>query len=481
MGKGYTPNNRYYQIKPVFETVLSVLFGILAGFHLLFTMSIYVMGTRNYQTALKVDRYLALIAVAALIAYVILMTTRYRLFAKSEMVSRVKTVFIGGNLWLTVLFVWYLVCCIVLSADMGGRIFAMNDRFLLDVFISFFVLYMFPRDRKVFDWFIHGLMLINTVFMLWVLYNNFKLNILTVPGGQIGMTEGYSLVIACNRNTTGAFASVFLMLALFMVSTKKGVVRALYIVAAIIQLFPLYLSNSRTPYIACTVALAAAGFFMMWRKYTGKYRILLSLGVGLLCGGGFYFLRYGVMALYEGVTHLGEQLGKSISDAARDSDLTNTGGRTREWKASLKAIVLSSRAFMVGVTPARVEEIIGYVRNVNNNANYAHNQFLQMAVAFGVPGLAMYCIWLTKLAKQCWEVAFKGRYWMLSFLVLMLVLSNLMESYLVAYFYFCGSVFFLVCGMIKAEADELAVPVQNKPQKTAAKIKKAASGKKKKK
>ncbi len=481
MGKGYTQNNSYYQIKPVFEKVLCVLFGILAGFHLLFTMSIYVMGTQNYLTSLKVDRYLALIAVAALIAYVILMTTRYRLFAKKEVVAHVKNVFTGANLWLTILFVWYLVGCTVWCASMGGQIFTMNDRFLLDVFISFFVLYMFPWDRKVLDWFIHVLMLVNTVFMVWVLYNNFKLNILTVPGGQIGMTETYSLVIACNRNTTGAFAAVFLMLALFMISTKKGVVRALYIVAAVIQLFPLYLSNSRTPYIACTAVLALAGFFMTYRKYTGKYRIPLSLGVGLLCGAGFYFLRYGVIGIYDGVTHLSEQLGTSLSDAVRDSDLTNTSGRMGYWKASLQAIVLSNQTFMVGVTPARVEEILGYVRNIENNAGYTHNQFLQMAVAFGVPVLAMYCVWLAKLAKQCWQVAFKGRYWMLSCMVLMLVLSNLMESYLVAYFYFCGGVFFLVCGMVKVEADELAVPVQNIPQKTADRKKKAASGKKKKK
>lgn len=481
MGKGYSQNNSYYQVKPVFEKALRVLFSILAAFHLLFTMGIYVMGVQNYQTALKVDRYLALIAIAALIAYVILMTTRYRLFAKNEVVSRVKSVFTGSNLWVTILFIWYLVGCTVLCASMGGKIFAMNDRFLLDTFISFFVLYMLPWDRRVLDWFIHILMLVNTVFMLWVLYNNFKLNILTVPGGQIGMTAGYSLVIACNRNTTGAFAAVFLMLALYMISIKKGIVRALYIVAAVIQLFPLYLSNSRTPYIACTAVLAIAGFFMMQRKYTGKYRIPLSLGVGLLCGAGFYFLRYAVMGLYDGITHLSEQLGTALSDAVRDSDLTNTSGRIGYWKASLKAIVLSNQSFMIGVTPARVEEILGYVRNMENNAGYTHNQFLQMAVAFGVPGLAMYCVWLVKTAKQCWTVVSKGRYWMLSCMILMLVLSNIMESYLVAYFYFCGSVFFLVCGMVKAEAEELAVPVQNKPQKTSDKKKKASSGKKKKK
>lgn len=467
----------YYQVKPIFDKVLAVLFGILAMFHLLFTMGIYVMGAEYQWVALKVDRYLALTAVAALVVYVILMLTKYRLHAKKTILSYIKQIFSGGNLWITMLFLWYLLTCVFWGTQIGGKIFKMNDRLLLDVFISFFVLYMFPWDRRVYDWFIHILMLVDTVFMIWVLYNNFKLNILTVPGGQIGMSKEYSLVIACNRNTTGAFAAVFLMLALYMVSTKKGVVRGAYIIAALIQLFPLYLSNSRTAYLACVIAIAAAGFFLGQRVYTRKYKVVVSLGCALLCGAVVYALKYGVAALFNSITHLGEHID---ADAIRDVDLTDTSGRIPIWIAAVKAMFLSSWNFMLGVTPARVEGILGYLQNKENYMLYTHNQFLQIGVAFGIPGLIFYCGWLVKTAKQCWKVAMNGRYWMVACTVLMLVVANLTESYLIAYFYFCGSVFFLVCGMIRAEAAELDAPVQNKPQKAAGK-KKAASGKKNKK
>ena len=109
--------------------------------------------------------------------------------------------------------------------------------------------------------------------------------------------------------------------------------------------------------------------------------------------------------------------------------------------------------------------MLGYMQNIENYALYTHNQFLQMGVAFGVPGLLFYCLWLLKTAKQCWKVAFKGRYWMIACTILMLVVANLTESYLVAYFYFCGVVFFLLCGMIKTEAAELDASDPPKPQR----------------
>ena len=478
MIKDESQTNSYYKVKPILEKVLGVVFGVLAAFHLLFTMSNYVMGNDYRIIALKVDSYLALVAVLALAVYVIIMMTQYRLHAKNTIIPHIKQIFSGVNLWVTILFIWYLVGCTALSASLGSNIFKMNDWLLLDTFISFFVLYMFPWDRRAYDWFIHMLMLVETVFMVWVLYNTFKLNILKVPGGQIGMSRDYSLVIACNRNTTGAFAAVFLMLALYMISAQKGVVRGAYIVAALIQLFPLYLSNSRTAYLACVIAVAAAGFFLVQRVYTGKHKIILALGCGLLCGAVIFFLKYGIMALFDAVTHLSERLG-SNGDGIRDINLLNTSGRIPIWKASVKAMILSTESFMVGVTPARVEGILGYVQNKENYSLYTHNQFLQMGVAFGVPGLAVYCGWLLKTAKQCWKVAFHGRYWMLACMVLMLVVSNLMESYLVAYFYFCGSVFFLVCGMVKAEAAELSLSKQTIPQTKAKGSKKEQNKKRK--
>lgn len=476
MKKENSYESKYYQVKPIFDKTLSVLFGILAMFHLLFTMSIYVMGSKYQLIALKVDRYLALTAIAALVVYIVLMMTKYRLHTKNTIIPYIKQIFSGTNLWVTLLFIWYLLSCVFWGTQMGGKIFKINDRLLMDVVISFFVLYMFPWDKRAYDWFVHTLMLVNTVFMLWVLYNVFSLNVLKVPGGRIYMSKQYSLSIACNRNSTGAFAAVFLMLALCMISMKKGIVRGAYIIAALIQLFPLYLSNSRTAYLACVIAIAAAGFFLVQRVYNGKCKLILSLGCAVLCGAIVYGLKYGVFSLYNSMMPLNEHLD---TDGIRDVDLLNTSGRLPIWKAAVKAMFLSSRNFMLGVTPARVEGMLGYLQNIENYMMYTHNQFLQVGVAFGIPGLIIYCVWLLKTAKQCWKVALKGRFWMVACTILMLVAANLTESYLIAYFYFCGSVFFLVCGMVKAEATELSVSVQNKPLKFEKK-KKAMSGKKKK-
>lgn len=465
------PYSSFVSFKSRCEKALSAVFGAWAVFHLLFTMGKYVIGREHNLTALKIDRYMGLAAVLLVAVYVILLITKYQKYAKSTLGSYLRYIFSGGNLWLVILFVWYLIACAALSSRMGSSIFTANDRFLLDVFISFFALYMISWSKTVYDVFIHILMLVETVFMIWVLYNIFRLNVLRVPGGQIGMAENYNLIIACHRNTTGAYAAIFLMLALYMISVKKGVVRLLYAVAAGIQLFPLYLSNSRTAYLSCVIAIAVAGFFAVQRKYTGKNKMLLSLGCGIICGACIYFLRYGILGIYDGVTHLSEQLNIPVTEAIRDVDITNTSGRLKIWKASLRAMVFSFESFLIGVTPARVEGMLGYMQNIENYALYTHNQFLQMGVAFGVPGLLFYCLWLLKTAKQCWKVAFKGRYWMIACTILMLVVANLTESYLVAYFYFCGVVFFLLCGMVRTEAAELDASDPSKPQRTKSKKK----------
>ncbi len=433
-----------------YEKALAWSLCLLGLFHLLITMGNYVFDTRLAKLALTIDRYAALAVVLASLMYVLITYIRFR-GTMCRIQQFLRNAFTGDRLWLTLLFLWYLICILVMGKQQGRSFFRPNDRYLLDVCISFFVLYMIPREKRVYEWGFHILMLVETVFIIWALTHIFRLDVVSVPGGQIGMDKEYGLCIACNPNTTGAFASVFFLMAVYMAVVKKGILRVLYGLAALVQLFPLYLSNSRTAYLASILAFAVFCFFLVWRRDPGKNRILFSSLAGVLGGAAFYFLRFGVLGLFESVTHFSQYL--TQIDGTK-MEFTSLSGRIPIWRAAVKAIFLSPRYFFFGVTPAAVESMLGYLQNKENYVMYTHNQFLQMGVAFGVPGLVFYCVWLVRTAVKCIRVGLKTEIWVIPVMVLMLVLSNIMESYLVAYYYFCGGVFFLICGWVLSEAEK---------------------------
>ena len=442
---------RPFQLK--YERALSAAGCILGLFHLLITMGNYAIGAQLRTAALRIDRYGALLLLLAALVYGIV--TRIKFPGTMVRVwGYLKKAFTGDRLWLTLLFLWYLICCMVMGRQQGRSFFRPNDRYLLDVCISFFLLYMIPRKRKVYEWGIHILTLTETVFMVWAVYHAFRLDVISIPGGEVGMTGDYALSLACNPNTTGAFAAVFFFLAVYMVVMKKGIVRYLYLFSALVQLFPLYLSACRTAYLASVLSFAVICFFGVWKRFFGKSRVLYAALAGIAGGAALYFLRFGIVALFEGVTHLSQYL----DGTGKTMGFTSISGRGAIWRAAVKAMFLSPRYFFFGVTPAAVEDMLGYILERENYMMYTHNQFLQMGVAFGVPGLAMYCVWLVKTAINCVRVGLKKEIWVIPAIVLMLVVSNLMESYLVAYFYFCGSIFFLLCGWVLSEAETDPVP-----------------------
>ena len=470
------------------EKALGIFAAAYGLYHTLLLLCAYLFRSHPvYQVLEGTDPWLAIALLAVFLGYCALVLVRFPR-RKERVKALLHRVFLGDQLFLTLLFVWAVIGCVVLQS--GGRdafftwtnaqgeqvalnnavAFRINDRQLLDMAVSFFVLVPIAAAgdgkllRRVLKNAARVLVAAATVFMAWVLVNYYGRHLINLMDGklQIGPDSIGRLVLNCNPNTTGAFAAVFLMLAMYLAFTEKQLwARVLSALAAAVQLFPLILSGSRTAVYSTMLACAAVAFRFVWGRLprerfpSAAVRVLLSAAAGAVCAGLILLLNAGIYRTYAQTAGLGG----GASFITRES---GGNGRFDLWGDVLSAVFASGRNAVTGVTPGLVELAIGLVRGDVNNALYTHNQLLQMLLAFGIPGLALFVLWLVKLAKKCFRVAMNTKYYVLAAAVLLLVVTGATESYLVAYTYFCGSAFFLLCGAVRQLDWESGEPATGK-------------------
>jgi len=138
----------------------------------------------------------------------------------------------------------------------------------------------------------------------------------------------------------------------------------------------------------------------------------------------------------------------------------NIFARMDTWIVALKIMVLNVKRFLFGTSPVGVIPMLAYVGQTSNGW-YTHNQFLEMGVAFGVPGMLMYIGWLVLVARSCLRIGLGNSESVstadrvLPLIVLLLVVCNLTEGMLVGNTYMPGCVFFLLSGWVCVKARTL--------------------------
>ena len=477
MKKRISEKTRFEKICEAGLTALAVLTGV---YHLAVMLCAYVFdSTKSASPWLAADRYTVLVFFVLALLYI-----PVKAFAfperRKELSRFFKNAFGGDRLWPVLLLLWAVIGCIAMKGRtddfftfmrdgqarryLTENAFPINDKFLMDLAVCALILFPLPAllgkyRRAVCEGILHLFTAGCALFMITVLIPYFGGRVVNAPGGQIGVNTKGNMVIACNSNTTGAFSALFLILSLYFVTSPRALpVRVLYAVSAVIQLAALGLSGSRASLLASACAAGVIAFRAVYglkklQDKTLSRRLLISVPAGLLAAGLVLLSRDLIRDLYVAVTGF-----SFVSDKA-----AGLSGRLRLWGNCLQATFANASNAVFGVTPGFVEHAIGIVRNNPDNVLYAHNQFLQVLLAFGLPGLAIFCVWLYKTAVRCVRVGLKKACYALPAAVLLLVVSNLAESYLTAYFYFCGGMFFLIAGCVAAEDEELPVKKKASP------------------
>ena len=106
------------------------------------------------------------------------------------------------------------------------------------------------------------------------------------------------------------------------------------------------------------------------------------------------------------------------------------------------------------MTPFSVTEALQQIGGLHFEAAHAHNVILQFGASFGVPAMIAFVIFLIRICIKCVRAVLDfnspnyGHRMMIAITVASLMLMNLAEAYLVAYFSIMSCVFFLFCGFL---------------------------------
>ena len=451
------------KVQLIWEGVLKwTTFG-LGCLHMVLSLLRYYDGDIR-ESFLKIEKWAVILLAIAVISYVL-----YTKFKAPRLMFRIqnftKGLFRPELKILTVLFFWYVLCVLSANEVYTANFWQLNDTMLFDTLMSFFFLFIFgylfhgDAGKKMLEILFYVLTAVLTVLMVYVLWTVLKPSVITLPsGGQIGMGEHEGttrLFINCHPNTTGAIAEIVLMMCVYMIVTKKGILRWLYVAAAAVHYAILILSDSRTCILTTALTLGILIFkfcinVLEEKKKLQVQRVVLVALAGIACGAVVFLLRKPMRLGYEGISHFSEYTGINSASTLRDLEAT-TNGRVLWWKASFQSAFSDIRHFFFGVTPVGV---ISEVKRFTGYEFYTHNQFCEILVSNGVPGMLMYLAWLVLIARTCIRMlrgkvngVFKGIEVILG-MIFMLVIANLMEATLLYYHWFPEEIFFLLCGFV---------------------------------
>lgn len=438
----------------------------LGVLHMLLTVFRY---TVNYALFRPYIRWYFLLLIVAAVIYLLLYRVRY-----PRTMYRVKSLFKNmrnfGQAFMLALFFWFVLVCAVRQSVDHFRYFKFGDWWLLDTAVSAFILFPIAcfagreNAKKYVEWMLHIVTLAYTVFTAWALWHVFHLNVLTLPSGsQIGMTANSQLSLGCYYNISGAISFTMFAVSCYMIATQKTGLKVIYLLAAALHLLAALLSNSRTVYVTLLFFCSASvffGIFSILKTKTKAFRILVSLAAAACCLLLLRWLRTAVFVMFDSITNFHALLNgpgdASVITSAEDDvrELKGLSGREAIWKGAFKIMISSPTAFFFGVTPFQVTDALKEIGGLTFDCAHAHNVVLQVGASMGVPMMVAFVVFLLKTIITGVKVFVRARgrelrdSGMAAILIASLMMMNLTEAYLVAYFSIMSSVFFLFCGYL---------------------------------
>lgn len=397
-------------------------------------------------------------------------------------VYREKPHFGKGSIILTIMFVWLLLSCQIMTDTYGRNWFSYNKDKLYDTLLLFGLIFPLGKymAKKGFDVFvrilINALVFIWTGFVVYILIHVFQNKIIVTPsGGQIGMSSKVALVLNTHYNTTGVIQLVMVIMLMYLIfiSRRSIAFTAAYVIACFINMIALVLSNSRTSFYAVLIIFAAFIFSSIYNSkwdLSQRKKILVGVAAAVMTVLMVLLFRNIVFTVHENTTHLKARLIAqsgaqssaidSAESAARDLTSTRTiGKRALIWKRALKLMTTDARHFLFGVTPFYIVEALNEASGGIGEQNvYTHNQFLEVGVALGFPGMICFILFVVYLAVYAYRITIRQNMglqaWLVSSIVVTLLIANLTEATLMFYRWISSYVFFFFCGWIYGTTEQ---------------------------
>lgn len=426
-------------------------------FHLFLSLTHYFLTVSNLY---PLDYALILISLAAWATHLIL--------------YRVKPHLGKGFFILAGLFLWYLLSCQVMTDTYGRNWLSYNKDPLYDTLLLFglvFPLGIFMARKGlglIVRILVHALVFAWTGFIVYILIHVFQNKIIVTPsGGQIGMSSNIALCLNTHYNTTGVIQLVMVIICLFFIFTVRRPIglRAAYGISCFVNMVAMVLSNSRTSFVAVLILFAACVFSAVYNagwEMSLRKKIIIGIAAAALTILLLLLFRSLVFSVHENTTHLkallSAQSGKPSTDtdsASSARDLTSMGtmkSRIRIWKNALKAMTAGANRFLFGVTPVSVISAITEASNDTIHNVYTHNQFLEVGVALGIPGIVCFILFVVFLAISAYRITIRQntglKAWIAVSIVVTLLIANLSEATLMFYRFSSSYPFFLFSGWI---------------------------------
>lgn len=445
---------------------LAAYAAVFGAFHMLLTVLKFYVGL-DYMGLLYVDYALFLVLALGASGYALAARCRHPEAAPRKK-AFAKRILHKENVLLLVLMIWFIISCLYVSNDQGGNWLLYNLPSLFDMAVSLLVLFtlaQFMPGRRTLDILCDIFIFLLTLLMTAVLAVLLTTGSFQTPVGVVAMIEG-RLNISSNPNTVGMYAGLLIMLCLYRMADVKPVLRLLYALAAVIHFIILSLSSSFSSLFSIMAGLGLAALLLTWRLLRGKkswLRFWLSV-LAMVAAMILAYLGRNLVFLVWNLLTGGEN--------ARDVSEGNLFNRLDIYRFAIKGLFFKLRIFVFGVTPVSVDSLISIVSDGKYNL-YTHNQFLEVALSMGAPGLLMYTVWLAWLAIACVRVALAREdrgvslaQRLLPVLILTQVAGNLAEGMLLFYFTLNGAFFFLVSGYVTQHArlllEKQKVPAQKR-------------------
>ena len=458
------------------------------------------------------DKWFGLILLLSFLIFVTI-----RLFAagnKRAWIKECSKIFRAYEYWfLFVLAFWYVVSCMMHKHMTGRNAFKANDWWLYITWLMSFAVFPFAhltgvkRSKAYIDRILKVLLITHVVFFSWLLWNYFHKYYVRFPSGNaLAFLDGIGLAAGENRNFTAATALAMMGLCWYMIFSQKSFRKVPYIIGLAVYLAVLILTNSRTSWYVSLVMTALIAFRSTWywfRKKDQLVRIVAGITCVVVCMVAMHFLRGGVFELWDrSVNYSGnypppaseltgwqntrddvtqpvfltyrfstgddaeeDQQVKTNSASSskllsgsldRVSDSENRlSGRKEIYKACIKMMFSRKYIFLFGVTHADVGNIIMGEPGIAHVYYSAHNFWLQMGLAFGVPMMLASIVFTLFLVLRCLRVLFREKEpfagsWMAAVIVLSIFVFELAETQISAGSLVVCPAFYVFAGWVVA-------------------------------